>query len=1118
MAADEDEEELLRSVALQNAQSILLARQKAEEDVVRAKEALELRTGELARSLAMMRATLESTTDGILVTGDGGQVTGFNQKYLRMWRLPQELVDSANHRDLMVACGRQFDDPRPYLARTNDIYASSQAESEDVFELADGRVLERFSRIQVVDGKNVGRVWSFRDVTDRRRADEALREQVRFATLRAEIGTALAERQGLQAVLQRCSELLARHLDMALARVWTLNDTEGVLELQGSAGIYTHRDGPHGRITVGQLTIGRIAQECRPHLSNSLRDDARVSDQEWVRKEGMVGFAGYPLLIDGRCVGVMAVFARHALSDVALADLAPLADGIAQCVERKQAEAALRTSEARKTAILETALDSIITCDREGSILEFNPAAETTFGFRRADVIGRNMADLIVPGHLRDRQRQGMAHYLATGEERMLNRRVEATAVRCDGAEFPIELSVTRISGDGPPMFTAYLRDITDRKLAEQALHNQSEWLRVTLSSIGDAVVTTDAEGQVTFLNGVAEMLTGWPAADAVGLPLPDVFRIVNERTRQEVENPAIRALRDGIVVGLANHTILIMRDGTERPIDDSAAPMRDASGRIVGAVLVFRDITERQRAEAERENLLRDAKESEERLRLALDAGGTGVWDWDVAAGRITWSDRVDAFFSMLPGEFDNSPDMFTRCVHPEDIDRVKEALRASVEEDAPYLIEYRIIQKGGAVRWLNTAGTVFRDATGHALRMIGAITDVTVRRDAEEELREASRKKDEFLALLAHELRNPLAPLRNGLQVMRLSASDANAVAQARAMMDRQLGHMVRLIDDLLDVSRIGRQKMELRQAQVALADVVDNAVETARPVIEAAGHRLTVLLPSEAVFLNADLTRLAQVLSNLLTNSAKYTKREGEIWLVAERRGDQVVISVRDTGIGIPAEALPRVFDMFAQVDRSIERATGGLGIGLALVKGLVEMHGGSVTAESDGPGKGSVFTVRLPAWAGTAAPEPAASPENDRPSATVKRRILVVDDNQDSAQTMSRLLKLLGHEVRTAYDGLEAIDAAKEFGPEVALMDVGMPRLNGYEAARRIRQQVWGTKMIIIALTGWGQEGDRAQSRDAGCNGHLVKPVNLAELERLLEKIETTERRTHASPGG
>jgi CheY-like chemotaxis protein len=325
---------------------------------------------------------------------------------------------------------------------------------------------------------------------------------------------------------------------------------------------------------------------------------------------------------------------------------------------------------------------------------------------------------------------------------------------------------------------------------------------------------------------------------------------------------------------------------------------------------------------------------------------------------------------------------------------------------------------------------------------------------------------------------------------------------------MMERQLAHMVRLIDDLLDVSRISRNKMELRRSRVLLADVVSSAVETARPAVEEAGHELTVSLPPEPVHLDADLTRLAQVFGNLLSNSAKYTPRGGHIRLAAERRGEEVAVSVRDNGIGIPAESLRSIFDMFSQVDRSIERSTGGLGIGLALVKGLVEMHGGTVAAESPGVGKGSTFTVRLPVLAERAESIPTALAEEGARPAGPRRRILVVDDNRDSAASMALMLQLTGNEVRTAHDGIEAVEVAEAFRPQAILMDVGMPRLNGYEATRRIREQPWGRSVIIIALTGWGQEGDKLQSSEAGCNGHLVKPVSLPDLERALVEAEAS----------
>ena len=402
-------------------------------------------------------------------------------------------------------------------------------------------------------------------------------------------------------------------------------------------------------------------------------------------------------------------------------------------------------------------------------------------------------------------------------------------------------------------------------------------------------------------------------------------------------------------------------------------------------------------------------------------------------------------------------------------------------------------------------------RDSGGRVVGASKIARDITERKRAEEALREADHRKDEFLALLAHELRNPLAPLRNGLEVMRLAAGDSSAVAQAREMMARQVGHMVRLIDDLLDISRINRSKMELRCSRVLLSDVINSAVETARPLIDAAGHKLLISVPPEPVVLDADLTRLAQVFGNLLSNSSRYTERGGHIWVAAERRDDVVAVSVRDTGIGIPAESLPRIFDMFSQVDRSIERSTGGLGIGLALVKGLVEMHGGTVTASSAGPKKGTTFTVELPVLASHSPPVNLENSEAVPIGDGHGRRILVVDDNEDAARSMARLLQLVGNEVRMAHDGIEAVETADEFRPEIILMDMGMPRLNGYDATRRIRERPWGRSVRIIAVTGWGQKNDKVRSQEAGCDGHLVKPVRLPDLDELLARFTSAEGR-------
>jgi PAS domain S-box-containing protein len=776
------------------------------------------------------------------------------------------------------------------------------------------------------------------------------------------------------------------------------------------------------------------------------------------------------------------------------------------------------------------------------------------------------------------------------------------------------------------------------RQRAEVALQKQSEWMRITLSSIGDGVISTDAEGRVTFMNSVAEALTGWSQAEAMGRPLPDVFHIINERTRQPVENPILRALGEGTIVGLANHTVLIARDGTERPIDDSAAPMRGETGAPIGAVLVFRDVTERKRAAEVQARLAAIVESSDDAIISKTLDGVIRSWnsgaerlfgyshqeavgqsitliipperqgEEHVILERLCRGERVEHFETVRVSKDGRLLDI-SLTVSPirDDAGRVigaskiarditdrkqaENALRQSEEryrraateaaQAAEANAKFRaffeqvtnfagVLALDGTVveanrlcldacgfardevigkpfwecGWWNRSaalmemvraasvqaagGRLFRtetnyfiadgaerivdlvlapvtDDAGRVLFVAATGTDVTDRQRMEEALREQDRRKDEFLALLAHELRNPLAPLGNGLQVMRLAEGDAGAVAQARQIMERQLEHMVRLIDDLLDISRINRNKMELRRSRVLLADVVSSAVEISRPMIEIAGHRLTVSLPPEPVYLDADLTRLSQVFGNLLTNSAKYTQRGGRIWLTGERRGKDVFVSVRDNGIGIPAESLHSIFDMFSQVDRSIERSTGGLGIGLALVKGLVEMHGGTVTAESAGVGQGSTVTVRLPVLEVHSELVKENAPHGGPSVSGPGRRILVVDDNKDSARSMAKLLQLRGNEVRTAHDGLEAVKAAEELRPEVILMDVGMPRLSGYEAARRIRQQPWGQSITIIALTGWGQEGDRVQSREAGCEGHLVKPVDIRDLEKLMTAL-------------
>lgn len=771
--------------------------------------------------------------------------------------------------------------------------------------------------------------------------------------------------------------------------------------------------------------------------------------------------------------------------------------------EKRKAERQLKNSDARKTAIFQTALDCIITIDEEGKVLEFNRAAEETFGYSRESALGKELAELIIPPALRDRHRRAMAHYRSTGEGPILNRRIELPALKASGEEIRVELAVTAVPVDGASIFTAYIRDITERERLARAERESRELLHATLLGIGDAVIATDEQGQVVFLNPIAEQLTGWSQSEAKGKPLTTVFDIVNEKTRQEAPNPALRALQQGVIVGLANHTILISKSGAEYPIDDSAAPIRNQSEQVTGAVLVFRDITQRRIAE--------DAlRRSEERLRQAQEVASIGTFEWNIQTGVSTWTPELEAMYGLKPGTFGGSQESWENLIHSDDraktITKVQEAL-----ETGQFQAEWRVEWPDGSVHWLAGRASVFRDAQGKPERLLGVNIDITTRKVMEDELRrvaaelsETNRRKDEFLATLAHELRNPLAPLGNGLQILRLSGGSPESLKQTRTMMERQLSQLVRLVDDLLDLSRISRGKIELRKEHLPLAAVIQSAVETTLPIIQASGHDLSVEVSTEPIFVNADLTRLAQVFANLLNNAAKYTEPRGKIWVNATKDDSEAIISVKDTGIGIPQEMISRVFDMFTQIDRSLDRSQGGLGIGLTLSKRLVELHGGAIEAQSDGENRGSTFTVRLPIVSATSSESERSHSTMQSPS--ISLRILVADDNTDATASMARVLTMLGHEVKTAINGLEAAEIASEFRPALIFLDIGMPKLNGYEACRKIKDDPWASNAVFVALTGWGQEDDKRKSKEAGFDHHLIKPSNLETLERLLSTVQ------------
>jgi PAS domain S-box-containing protein len=658
----------------------------------------------------------------------------------------------------------------------------------------------------------------------------------------------------------------------------------------------------------------------------------------------------------------------------------------------------------------------------------------------------------------------------------------------------------------------------TERERLIAEIETERARLNAIVNHIPAGVLLAEApNGRIIMGNPQVERILGHPV---VFSPNFESYRDwlsyeVDGRRVEGRESVLWRTIQGEIVTG---QEIYYHRgDGRNVWISVSGAPISDTGGNIVGGVVLITDIDKEKRAsEALRIN--------QERLNLAQKASRAGAFEWNLRTNAVIWSEESETIFGLAPGSFGGAYEDWTKCVYPEDLSRAEQELRRAVA-DGEGLIEYRAVLPDGGIRWIQARGKVFFDEDGKPSRWIGINLDVTERKQMEESLRrqtkalrEADRRKDEFLATLAHELRNPLAPINNAIGILTLRGDDPGMVAQAREVMERQVHQMTRVVDDLMEVSRIGQGKITLERAPVDLADVVATAVETSRPLVEAHRHILTVSLPERPARVEADSARLAQVLSNLLNNAAKYTEDGGRIDLIVERARGEAVIRVRDNGIGIAPERLPDIFDMFGQIKGSANRSQGGLGIGLTLARRLVEMQGGKIEANSAGLGKGSEFVTRLPLLAEPAA-KPAPEPEEEAsaPSDDDSRRVLVVDDNVDSAESMAVLLRLYGHEVRLAHDGEAALKEARSFKPDVMFLDLNLPKMDGYEVARRLRMEPAMSGMTLVAMTGYGNEEERRRTREAGFHLHLVKPVDFDILKDLLSSLPANQSRNQRGRG-
>ncbi|MGV3569718.1 MAG: PAS domain S-box protein [Ramlibacter sp.] len=765
-----------------------------------------------------------------------------------------------------------------------------------------------------------------------------------------------------------------------------------------------------------------------------------------------------------------------------------VAERTRELIERGRTESALRESEARWRGLFERMTEGFFVAEaiRDGAgrmhdfrFVQVNPAFEKLTGIAVAQAVGRPVTE-VIPGM----QRQLIDTYarvVDTGESAEFEVMVPALNNRWYEA---------RARFVGPDQFSVMFVEITQRKIAALELARSANRYQTLVESIDEGFA-------------ILEMLF-----DAADQPCDYRFLEVNPAFERQsgLVNAAGRTIREMVpdiemdyveTYGqVAKTGVPIRFESHARPLhrwfDAFAFRIGEAGQRLVG--LLFTDVTSQKMAQMalqERESELREAQ------RLAA----IGSWFYHAAEDRTDASPELLRIFGMSDGQSLPAFAAQRDTVYPaEDWQRLNTAVQEALATGKSYSVDLRA-NRGDQLIWVIARGSAVRAEDGSIIGLRGTVQDITERKKIEEALREADARKDVFLATLAHELRNPLAPLRNGLAILRKADPAGAASVRARELMDRQLTHMVRLVDDLLDVSRVSQGKVSLKKSLVSLRSVLDLALETSRPLIEAAGHTLAVEQPQEPLLLNVDATRLAQVLSNLLNNAAKYTPSGGRIelaaWLLDE---SHLKIRVTDNGVGIPPQMLEKVFDLFTQVGGAQDRSQGGLGIGLSLARRLVELHGGSICASSDGR-QGSTFIVVLPV-----VEQPRAHRDDGTPVGgarkTPHRRILVVDDNQDAAETLVMLLQMEGHVVEMVHTGVQAVDAAVQGRPEIIFLDIGLPDLDGYEVAERVRSNPASRDTVLVALTGWGAEEDRQRARAAGFDVHLTKPVTAEDIASTL----------------
>ncbi len=756
----------------------------------------------------------------------------------------------------------------------------------------------------------------------------------------------------------------------------------------------------------------------------------------------------------------------------------------------EQNREALRASEERFGTFLRQSRDGIIILDSQGTILEWNEGEERITGIPRSQAVTRPIWEL---QHRLAPDEHKTAEFLRTAREKVLRgleegvelKRTLEEEIQCpDGTRRTVQAILVGFRSDADLLVGAICRDVTERKHLEEDLRERQALLLEAerLAHLGHWARDLRS-GRFSWSDEIYRILGHAPGSLVPGRET--FLEAVAPEDRERIAETLTATARDG-VTRRAEFRV-VTTQGSVRCLDGIVEILRDAGGAPVRVIGTVQDITERKQAEEA-------LRQSQRDLRHAQGVAHVGSWRINVQGSVLEWSEETYRMFGIAP-RTPMTYETFLAAVHPEDRQPVDTAWQAALRGQ-PYDIEHRIVV-GDDIKWVREVAHLEFNRDGTLAGGFGTVQDITDRKMMEQALADANRRKDEFLAILSHELRNPLAPLRNAIYLLSRSEPGGEQAQRMHAIVERQVSHLARLVDDLLDVARISRGKVQLQSERMDLGEIVRRTIEDHRSTFAANGIHLDGPTTSSPMWLTGDPTRIAQVVGNILTNAAKFTPSGGRVDVALEQEGKHAVLRVRDTGVGIARDMLDRLFEPFTQSDQSLDRARGGLGLGLSVAKDLAELHGGSVTATSEGTGMGAEFTVRLPLEAAGAKVVAA-----ERARSARSRRVLIIEDDADAAVSLQGVLELDGHEVQVAFNGPEGLAKARSFRPEVVLCDIGLPGMDGYEVARACRRDDALRGLFLVALTGYALPGDLQRAEQAGFQRHLAKPPSFDELGELL----------------